>query len=196
MKLHNLCIGAAAVSLAALSCSVAQAAVVAGPTVDGLTTFVDTDTGRDWLRLDNFFGESAASMITTATAAGFILATNADVTQMTGDVPLDGTSATWTAYAAVMGSAPNRELMWGAYAGTVPGYVGWGYAYNPAPWYIMDNSDTVDDIPNGGTPYADLNLWAYSGGGVPEPAAWTFLLLGVGGIGAISRSRGRTVAAA
>jgi hypothetical protein len=168
--------------------------VVSGPTIGGLATFTDTNTGRDWLKLNDFFGESADQMLATAIPAGFIFADHADVQALTDSLPLDGTDATWQGYAAVMGSAPNRALMWGAYSGT-GGDVGWGYAYDPAPWNLADNSDLSSGVPNNGTPYADMNLWAYAGGSVPEPASWALMLVGFGGLGAAVRSRRKTAAA-
>jgi hypothetical protein len=186
---------ALAAILAMIACAgSASAAVVAGPTIGGLATFRDTNTGRDWLRLNDFFGESADQMLAVATAAGFTFASHADVQALTDTLPLDGAIATWSGYASVMGSAPSRGLMWGAYSGA-SGLVGWGYAYSTDfGWSLADNVDSSSDIPNNGSAYSDLNLWAYTSGAVPEPAAWTMILAGFGGLGLAARSRRRTAA--
>jgi hypothetical protein len=167
----------------------ANAAVVAGPTVAGLGTFIDTNTGRDWLRLDNFFAETALQMQATANAAGFTVANEADVLQLTNSLPLAG--GQWPAYAAVMGSAPNRQLMWGADNPAGSGNWGWAFAFNgDSAWTQVDNIFPGDQVPNNGNNFSDENIWAFrTGGTVPEPGVWAMMLIGLGGLGALARTR-------
>jgi uncharacterized protein (DUF2141 family) len=94
----------------------AQAAVVDHTDVNGLRTFQDTVTGRIWLDMDNFFNMTTDRMVAVAAAAGFTFAKRADVEQLLGSLPLG--AGDWAGYDAVMGDAPNRELIWGSYEPT------------------------------------------------------------------------------
>ncbi len=176
-------------SLAALigvAAAPAQAAVVSGPTIDGLATFIDTNTDRTWLKLNDFFGETGDQMIATATAAGFTAATSADVMALTNTLPLDGTATTWDSYASVMGSAPNRDLMWGAYVPDPAADLGWAYAYSTdTSWTFVDGAYPANEVPNGvDSPYADENLWAYqTGSAIPELSTWAMMMIGFAGLG-------------
>lgn len=182
-----------AVALLGLASTIANAQITAGGTVGGLGTFVDQNTGRVWLRMDNFFEESADQMIATAQAKGFSIASEADLNQLLGNLPLGG--GQWSSYAAIMGQAPNRDLIWGAYQGSWQGSVGWGWAYShDGGWNVYDNSDSSSNIPNAGGPYADLNLWAFQTGtpSAPEPASWAMMVGGFGLVGGAMRVRRRT----
>jgi hypothetical protein len=139
----------------------AFAEITTGPTISGLTTFKDTSTGATWLRLDNFFDKSINQMLATANAAGFTLADTTQINTLFDSMPLSGDVGVWGQYASVIGRAPNRPLIWGAYNSNTNNY-GWAYAYNNnTSWAI--SSDIVDglEVPNAGTSNVDLNLWAY-----------------------------------
>lgn len=91
-----------------------------------------------------------------------------------------------------MGSAPNRDLMWGAYDSglSVPGWA-WSFAYDTEWQWSPDGQGLGygwDDIPSHGLDYADLNLWAYQA--VPEPAFYQLgALLALGGLGVLRLRR-------
>jgi hypothetical protein len=177
-------------ALLGLASTTVNAQVVAGGTVGGFGTFVDVNTNRVWLRMDNFFDESADQMLAAAQAQGFSFATQADVNQLLGSLPLNG--GQWSSYAAIMGQAPTRDLIWGAYEGSNPGSVGWAFAYSDyQAWSVIDNVDSSGSIPNEGSPEADLNLWAFQTGtpSVPEPASWAMMVGGFGVVGGALRGR-------
>ena len=169
----------------------ATAAVVVGPTSGTYSTFTDTITNRQWVKLDTFFNRSASSMFNEVTAAGFTVGTRADVDQLLSTLPLLG--GNWSTYATIMGRAPNRDLIWGAY-GPVDGNgnIGWAYASNgDNSWISVDSTFSATSIPNGGSEVADMNVWAFRSdgvGAVPEPATWMMMLMGFGLIGAAMRS--------
>jgi hypothetical protein len=193
-------VATAALLLAAAS---GHAQIVAGGNVDGLGTFEDQNTGRTWLRLDDFFGMSGDQMVSTAQGAGFQLASSEDVSVLlAGLTPI--THAKWLSDAAIMGSAPNRNIIWGAYEGSDSVHVGWAWAADwDSSWSMIANADSIFDTPNGvGSPYADMNIWAFRNpdqdgpgdagprGAVPEPVSWALMLAGFGLVGAKMR-RGR-----
>lgn len=137
------------------------AQITSGPTISGLTTFKDSSTGMTWLRLDNFFNKTPDQMIATANAAGFALADTSRLDTLLGGLPLTGGTSAWDQYASIMGRAPNRELIWGAYNSNTVNY-GWAYAYRGATnWSINPNEWPGNSVPNDGSPDADMNLWAY-----------------------------------
>ena len=169
----------------------ATAAVVVGPTSGIYSTFTDTNTNRQWVKLDTFFNRSASSMFNEVTAAGFTVGTRADVEQLINTLPFLGDN--WTFYAPIMGSAANRELMWGAY-GPVDGGGRIGYAYinrYSDEWTFNDSVISAAVIPTGDGIRSDMNVWAFRSDGVgaiPEPATWMMMLMGFGLIGAAMRS--------
>lgn len=146
------------------------------PDSGGYGFFQDTTTGRVWLDLNNFFGMSHNQMAAAATSLGFTVASQADV-QLTDSLPLD--SGQWSTYAAIMGSAPNRPLIWGSYLeGGAPH--GWGFSYESMQnWAFVNDIVDPDQIPNQGSPDADMNIWAYRPGSVVPDGGSTPLLLGL-----------------
>lgn len=189
----KLVTGAVALSFA----QTATAAVVIGSNSGGYSTFVDTNTNRQWVKLDSFFNRTSTSMFADVTAAGFTVGTRSDVEQLLNTLqPMSG--ADWASYAAIMGRAPNRNLIWGAY-GPVNGNgdVGWAFAFQgDSNWRYLDNAVSANVVPNGGSEVADMNVWAFrlrDVGAVPEPATWLMMIMGFGLIGASMRRKQQTL---
>ena len=185
MRLRNAVI---ALALAVTSTS-ASAQVVASTSVNGLGTFIDTQTSLRWLRLDNFFNQSPTQMVATANAAGFILSDLATVQTLWTSLPLS--AGQWSSYQSIIGVAPNRELYWGLYDIGTTSDQGWGFAYsNNAAWQTQ-NATGFDwnTVPNGNSLTADLNLWGYQANVIPEPSSIALLGVGVLALGLVSRRR-------
>lgn len=150
----------------------ASATIVNSGDIMGLTTFQDQNTGRIWLDLDNFFNKTFNDMKATAVAAGFTVANYSDLNQLLSS--LSDPHANWASYSAIMGEAPNRDLIWGGYDQT-PGdnYHDWAFAYSSdSTWTYQANAYVNNVVPNGGSREADMNLWAYRESAVvPLPAS-------------------------
>jgi len=176
----------AAIAIAACM-QTAGATVVDSADVNGLHTFRDTNTGRIWLDLNNFYDANGNStftafgMVQAAQNAGFTVATGADLSPLLASLPLDSSGSLWSSYASVMGADSPRHVIWGTYNDGTLEDLGWGYAYvTETSWTMQAN--TVDPllIAAGAPPgQQDLGLWAYlTASVVPEPD--TLALVGVG----------------
>ena len=172
----------------------ALAAISLGPTVNGIQTFTDSNTGRNWARMDTYFNVSYNFMAADLTSRGFTLATLNDLNALFATVNVQ---ADFDGVAAITGRAPNRALIWGAYSPLAGnGTVDWAFAFTGSSWTFGNQGFGPDSVPNGGGSDADMNFWAFTTGNgvVPEPASWAMLIAGFGLVGAVARRR-RAVAA-
>jgi len=172
----------------------AMAAISLGPTVSGLGTFTDSNTGRNWVRMDTYFNQTYNFMANDLTGKGFTLATRTDIEALFATVDV---AADFNGVAAIMGRAPNRALIWGAFAPVeTNNTINWAYAFSGGGWAIDPSGFDPNTVPNFNSPDADMNFWAFTGGNavVPEPASWAMLIAGFGLVGAVARRR-RVVAA-
>lgn len=167
--------------------------VVSAPIVDytdigGLRTFLDQGTGLIWVDMDNFFDMSTAQMKAVVEAVGFTFADRATLETLLNSLPLPD-SATWDSYAAIMGSAPNRELIWGSYDdGGDPNFAGWAFSFREdSSWSFVDSVVGINDIPNSPGPFTDMNIWAYQP--IPEPSSLALGLIGAAAVGGYLRRR-------
>jgi hypothetical protein len=179
-----------ALAAATFAAGAAEAAISAGPVIGGYATFTDDTTGYEWLRLDTFLGQTPNEMFAAATGAGFTVANITEVQDLLATLPLGGTA--WSDYAAIMGQAPYRDIIFGTFGPPIGGYVGRAYAFSTdSSWSIGEGYYAVDRVVNEGQPQLqDLNLFAYVASPTPEPAGWVVMLAGFGALGLVLR-RGR-----
>jgi hypothetical protein len=172
-----------------------DAAVVNSADVGGYSTFSDTNTGRVWLDLDNFFDDAANigttgfDMITAAQSAGFTFATRSDVQALLNTLPL--TSGEWATYAPVMGYGRPRGIMWGMYDDGNGNPYGWAWSFSlDTSWNYLDNMEDGNTIANGGEGGAtDLGIWAYQAGNASVPEPSMMAIFGLGTMGLAYRAR-------
>lgn len=84
-----------------------------------------------------------------------------------------------------MGSAPNRQIIWGADDPNGSGNWGWTYASNgDTKWTYVPNAFPGNLVPNEGASVADENIWAFQGGApaVPEPATLGLVATAIAGL--------------
>ena len=158
MKLHQALSALTCVGMFAVT-SASHAAVVNSADVAGFTTFSDTNTGRVWLDLNNFFNQSPTQMISAATSAGFTFATRSDVEVLLNSLPLNG--GEWAGYNTIMGGAPNRGLLWAAYDDVDADLsaAGWAFAFDyNTTWSFSDGGALLNDVQIGNMDDADMNL--------------------------------------
>lgn len=191
---------------AIVACSLAisgtvDAAVIDSANVGSLTTFRDTNTGRIWLDMNNFFDATASvgttgfDMIAIAKAHGFTIANAADLHQLLDSLPLTG--GEWSSYAAVMGFGQPRNLIWGMYeGGRSPNYP-WAWSFSTDSHWNFDGDTEANHVQNDCCKGAvDMGIWAYQAAPVPEPETYAMLLAGLGLISTMKRRQSRNLSIA
>jgi hypothetical protein len=174
------------VAVSAIAASNATAAIVN----NGDGTFKDTATGYDWMDLDTFYGDTYGED-SALILPDYTFATEAQTDQLEADTGLTTSTpdATFISVAAAMGvptpTPIGREIIWGIFGDGTE----WAYIYgpeNPVGFGWTDADAYVDGYGDEGAFVVD------TAPGVPEPAAWAMMLLGIGGIGATMRhARGK-----
>lgn len=192
-------------SIATITLSLAsfctQASVIDYTDIAGLRTFQDTNTGRVWLDMDNFFdaaatnGTSGNDMISIAQGAGFTFAAQSDVEQLLNTLPLDG--GQWSSYAPIMGYGIPRQLIWGMFDdGANPYGYAWAWSASSSWSYLTDATD-ANIIQNAGSSGAvDMGIWAYRDNVSPVPVPAAVWLFGSGLMGLLGFNRKRAQSAA
>jgi hypothetical protein len=175
---------------------VAQAGVINSSDVTGLKTFTDTNTGRVWLDINNFFdatatyGTTGLQMIATAQEAGFTFALRSDVEQLLSSLPLAGQ---FSSYASIMGHGAPRSLIWGMFDDSDGNPYGYAWSFHDdTKWnYADDMTDALRIENNGSAGAVDMGIWAYRSAqpatAVPEPTSVALLGLGIAGMLAARR---------
>lgn len=173
--------------LAAVVASSASAQVASNGPVSGLGTFKDLNSGRVWLKLDNFFGQTPFAMVAIANNAGFTLANFADVQALWTSLPNAGLN--YAADKLIIGGAPNRDLFWGLFDTGLTTEQGWGFTSDgDVMWNFFTDGSDWNVVPNENSPFADLNLWAYqSATVVPEPGTVALVSIGLLAVGFVRR---------
>jgi hypothetical protein len=165
----------AAILLAAAT-SVAFGDIVPGPVIGGLTTFIDTTTGFDWLTLNDTYNLDYSDQL-AALPAGFHVADFNEVNALaTNSMPNPGDDPSWQYYNSVVMGSTSRGLIWGNYADPGgPGPNAWFYSYQDGDWAYYNPGSTSG--------FSDLGLWAVNGSPavVPEPGT-AALLMGAGAL--------------